>query len=99
MALDHIMKIVEFMTGAFLHMWPYLMVTIPLSVAVKMSGAARYINQAFKARPVTAIFLATAVGAFSPFCSCGVIPVVAALLRFPQRRTSGRSDARRSRAP
>jgi uncharacterized membrane protein YraQ (UPF0718 family) len=27
-----------------------------------------------------AIFLATAVGAFSPFCSCGVIPVVAALL-------------------
>jgi uncharacterized membrane protein YraQ (UPF0718 family) len=80
MAFDHIMQIVEFMTGAFLHMWPYLLVTIPLSVAVKMSGAARYINRAFKARPLTAIFLATAVGAFSPFCSCGVIPVVAALL-------------------
>jgi uncharacterized membrane protein YraQ (UPF0718 family) len=80
MALDHILKIVEFMAGAFLHMWPYLLVTVPLSVAVKMSGAARYINRAFKARPLMAILLATAVGAFSPFCSCGVIPVVAALL-------------------
>jgi uncharacterized membrane protein YraQ (UPF0718 family) len=45
-----------------------------------MSGAARYINRAFAAQPIVAIFLATAVGAFSPFCSCGVIPVVASLL-------------------
>ena len=33
-----------------------------------------------RAGPIVAIILATAVGAFSPFCSCGVIPVVAALL-------------------
>jgi uncharacterized membrane protein YraQ (UPF0718 family) len=45
-----------------------------------MSGASKYINRAFAAQPIVAIFLATAVGAFSPFCSCGVIPVVATLL-------------------
>jgi uncharacterized membrane protein YraQ (UPF0718 family) len=57
-----------------------LLVTSPLAVAVNLSGASRYVNRAFQARPLVAIFLATAVGAFSPFCSCGVIPVIAALL-------------------
>lgn len=61
-------------------MWPYLLVTIPLAVAVNLSGASKYINRAFQARPVVAVLLATLVGAFSPFCSCGVIPVVVALL-------------------
>ncbi|GAG25085.1 unnamed protein product, partial [marine sediment metagenome] len=40
----------------------------------------KYINRAFTTRPVIAIILATLVGAFSPLCSCSVIPVVAALL-------------------
>ncbi|NIO70113.1 MAG: hypothetical protein GTN71_14080 [Anaerolineae bacterium] len=78
--LDQISAIVNFIVAAFLHIWPYLLVTIPLAVAVNLSGASRYINRAFQARPLVAIFLATAVGAFSPFCSCGVIPVIAALL-------------------
>jgi uncharacterized membrane protein YraQ (UPF0718 family) len=68
------------MADAFLHVWPYLLITIPLAVAVQMSGASKYIGRAFAAQPIVAIFLATAVGAFSPFCSCGVIPVVATLL-------------------
>lgn len=45
-----------------------------------MSGASQQIRGAFQARPAIAIFLATVVGAFSPFCSCTVIPVVATLL-------------------
>jgi uncharacterized membrane protein YraQ (UPF0718 family) len=77
---DQIMTIADLMVESFLHMWPYLLVTIPLAVAVQMSGASKYISRAFKARPMLAIFLATAVGAFSPLCSCGVVPVVAALL-------------------
>ncbi len=78
--VNEIIKIANFMGEAFLHIWPYLLVTIPLAVAVNMSGASKYIKRAFDARPITAIFLATIVGAFSPFCSCGVIPVIAALL-------------------
>jgi uncharacterized membrane protein YraQ (UPF0718 family) len=57
-----------------------LLITIPIAVVVQMSGAAKYINRAFTARPIIAILLATAVGAFSPLCSCSVIPVVAAML-------------------
>jgi uncharacterized membrane protein YraQ (UPF0718 family) len=78
--INEIIKIANFMGEAFLHIWPYLLVTIPLAVAVNMSGASKYIKRAFDAKPITAIFLATIVGAFSPFCSCGVIPVIAALL-------------------
>lgn len=77
---NEILRIIHFMGEAFLHIWPYLLVTIPLAVAVNMSGASRFIKGAFDSGPVTAILLATAVGAFSPFCSCGVIPVITALL-------------------
>ena len=70
----------QFMLEALATTWPYLLVTIPLAVAVKLSGASKYIQRAFQAGPIVAIFLATIVGAFSPFCSCGVIPVVATLL-------------------
>jgi len=75
-----ILIITDFMINAFIHIWPYLVITIPIAVAVNMSGASKYIKRAFDAGPITAILLATLVGAFSPFCSCGVIPVIAALL-------------------
>ena len=78
--INEFIKIANFMGEAFLHIWPYLLVTIPLAVAVSMSGATKHIKRAFDAGPIAAILLATAVGAFSPFCSCGVIPVIAALL-------------------
>ncbi|CAB1082552.1 Uncharacterized membrane protein, YraQ family [Olavius algarvensis Delta 1 endosymbiont] len=80
MILDEMLKIGNFIFDSFLHIWPYLVVTIPLAVAIQMSGASKYIKRAFAAKPFTAIVLATVVGAFSPFCSCGVIPVIASLL-------------------
>ncbi len=80
MMVDEMIKIMNFMIAAFGHIWPYLLITVPIAVAVNMSGASRYIKSAFDAGPITAILLATLVGAFSPFCSCGVIPVIASLL-------------------
>jgi len=77
---DQIMAILDYVVESFIHIWPYLLVTIPIAVAVNMSGASKHISKAFSARPIVAIILATFVGAFSPFCSCGVIPVIAALL-------------------
>jgi uncharacterized membrane protein YraQ (UPF0718 family) len=68
------------MFQGFARLLPYVLLTIPIAVAVQMSGAAKHIRKAFAARPVPAIILATIVGAFSPFCSCGVIPLVASLL-------------------
>jgi uncharacterized membrane protein YraQ (UPF0718 family) len=78
--IHELTRIVDFVVGAFLHIWPLLLITVPLAVAVNLSGAARWIEKALRARPIAAIFLATTVGAFSPFCSCSVIPMVAALL-------------------
>ena len=78
--LESVLKISQVIVEAVLHIWPYLVVTIPLAVAVQMSGASKYIKRAFEARPLTAVVLATVLGAFSPFCSCGVIPVIASLL-------------------
>jgi hypothetical protein len=43
--LNEIIKIANFMGEAFLHIWPYLLVTIPLAVAVNMSGASKYIKR------------------------------------------------------
>jgi uncharacterized protein len=79
-AMDQILKIAEFIIKSFIHIWPYLLVTIPLAVLINLSGASGYINKALSKKPLVSILLATIVGAFSPFCSCGVIPVITSLL-------------------
>jgi uncharacterized membrane protein YraQ (UPF0718 family) len=79
-AMDQILKIAEFIVKSFIHIWPYLLVTIPLAVVINLSGASKYINKALSQKPLLSILLATVVGAFSPFCSCGVIPVITSLL-------------------
>lgn len=78
--METIIKIFEFIIKSFLHIWPYLLVTIPLAVIVNLSGASKYITSAFGKNPLLSVLLATLVGAFSPFCSCGVIPVISTLL-------------------
>ena len=70
----------DFIGQNFMRIWPYLLITIPISVAVNLIGVSKQINQILNASPIVAIAIATAVGAFSPLCSCTVIPVVAALL-------------------
>ncbi len=72
--------IVEFILNAFRHIWPYLLFSIPLAVTVNMSNAKQYIRKAFGRNALVSIVLATLVGAFSPFCSCSVIPLIASLL-------------------
>jgi uncharacterized membrane protein YraQ (UPF0718 family) len=78
--MEQIIRISEFIFKSFLHIWPYLLVTIPLAVIINISGASKYISKAFGKKPLMSVLLATVVGAFSPFCSCGVIPVISSLL-------------------
>jgi uncharacterized membrane protein YraQ (UPF0718 family) len=78
--MEHLLKIAEFIIKSFIHIWPYLLVTIPLAVVINLSGASKYINSALSKKPMVSILLATIVGAFSPFCSCGVVPVITSLL-------------------
>lgn len=78
--MEQIIKILDFILRSFLHIWPYLLITIPLAVIVNLSGASKYIKNAFGKSPLMSVLLATIVGALSPFCSCGVIPVISSLL-------------------
>ncbi|MBU1009177.1 MAG: permease [Bacteroidetes bacterium] len=78
--MEQIPKIATFIFDSFIHIWPYLLITIPLSVAVNLSGASAYLRKALSYNPLFSILLATFIGALSPFCSCGVIPLIASLL-------------------
>lgn len=78
--MEQIIRISQFILNSFIHIWPYLVITIPLAVIVNLSGASAYISRALGKSPLISIILATVIGAFSPFCSCGVIPVITTLL-------------------
>ncbi len=59
---------------------PYVLLSIGLAAFAGASGADNLIGRAFTGSPVLMIALAAAFGGLSPFCSCGVIPLIAALL-------------------
>ncbi len=59
---------------------PYLLLAISIAAYAKASGADSLIARAFTGRMSTMILFAALFGGLSPFCSCGVIPLIAALL-------------------
>ena len=59
---------------------PFLAASVAVAAGARASGFDRQIAAVFSGHPVKAILLAAAFGALSPFCSCGVIPIIAALL-------------------
>jgi uncharacterized membrane protein YraQ (UPF0718 family) len=69
-----------FTLDSFLWILPFLLISVLLAAFLKASGADQLIALAVSRKPLAAIFIATLAGAFSPFCSCGVVPVVASLL-------------------
>ena len=69
-----------FTVQALLQIAPFLLLSVALTAYAKASGADALIARAFNGRQATMIVAAALIGALSPFCSCGVIPVIAALL-------------------
>ncbi|MEO1390690.1 MAG: permease [Cyanobacteria bacterium J06634_6] len=59
---------------------PFLLLSIGIAAYAQASGADNLIARAFQGRIAVMIPVAAMLGAFSPFCSCGVIPLIAALL-------------------
>lgn len=78
--MEQVVKILVFVGDSLIHIWPYLLVTIPISVLVKLTDVSKHIKTIAGKRPAVSILIATLIGAFSPLCSCGVIPVIASLL-------------------
>ncbi|MGC8201769.1 permease [Aliiroseovarius sp. PTFE2010] len=59
---------------------PFIGVAVIAVGFVKASGAEALLARAFEGREVRMIILAAVIGGISPFCSCQVIPFIAALL-------------------
>jgi uncharacterized protein len=79
--MNDLIKILEFVATAVWHILPVFLFSVFLGVLVQELKVDRTIREALSGSPTSAIFTATAIGAFSPFCSCTVIPVVNGLLR------------------
>jgi uncharacterized membrane protein YraQ (UPF0718 family) len=65
------------------HFWgtlPYILFAVAAIAWMKASGSERLLDGAFKGRETRMIVIGALVGGLSPFCSCQVIPFVAALL-------------------
>ncbi len=70
----------RFTLDAFLWILPFMALSVALAAGLKAAGADKLIGNAVSHRPASMILLAALFGALSPFCSCGVVPLVAALL-------------------
>lgn len=71
---------VRFTAANLLETAPYLLLSIAIAAYATASGADKLIARAFTGRTTMMIFAAAMFGGLSPFCSCGVIPLIAALL-------------------
>ena len=63
-----------------LNVAPFLILSIGIAAYAGATGADGLIARAFTGSPMVMILIAAAAGGLSPFCSCGVIPLIAALL-------------------
>lgn len=59
---------------------PFLILSIAIAAWAGATGADNLIARAFTGAPLLMIGLGALAGGVSPFCSCGVIPLIAALL-------------------
>ncbi len=71
---------IEAVAGSFASTAPFLLLAVAFAAYSKASGADSLIAKAFVGREGRMVMVAALFGALSPFCSCGVIPIIAALL-------------------
>jgi uncharacterized membrane protein YraQ (UPF0718 family) len=73
-------QVAGFVAQAAWRILPVFLLAVFLGVMVRALRLDSAIRGAFDTRVGLSILLATAVGAFTPFCSCTVVPIVAGLL-------------------
>ena len=70
----------KFVTLALLQISPFLLLSVAIAAAARATGSEKLIAQVFTGNPLRMITAAALFGSLLPFCSCGVIPLVAGLL-------------------
>lgn len=71
---------VGFTLESLLHTAPFILFAVLAVAYMKATGAETLLAKAFEGRQVRMIVLAALLGGLSPFCSCEVIPFIAAML-------------------
>ncbi|MBK6466861.1 MAG: permease [Paracoccaceae bacterium] len=79
-APDQAAESAGFAASNLLGVAPFLVLSIAIAAYAGATGADSLIARAFTGSPALMILIAAAAGGLSPFCSCGVIPLIAALL-------------------
>lgn len=77
---QHFPGVVSDMLGNLLHTGVFIVFAVFLIAFLRASGAESVIGKAFQGNELQMVFLASFVGGLAPFCSCEVVPFVAALL-------------------
>lgn len=77
---DQARDTVRFALSSLSHVAPWLVLSVGLAAYAAASGADNLIAKAFQGRQAVMIVTAALFGGLSPFCSCGVVPLIAALL-------------------
>jgi len=70
----------RFLLNSLIYIAPFFAFAIFAGAYATASDAAELVNKAFRYNQPIAIALAAVAGTFSPLCSCGVIPLIAAML-------------------
>ncbi|MFD2206255.1 permease [Kiloniella antarctica] len=72
---------ITFAFGNLVSILPFILLSIGVAAYTKASNLDSKINTISSGNPVVSIGIAALFGTLSPFCSCGVIPLIAGLLR------------------
>ena len=80
LAPDQAAQSLGFTVQSLIEIAPFLAASVAMAAGARATGADALIGRAFQNRAAIGIVVAALVGALSPFCSCGVIPLIAALL-------------------
>ena len=78
--MNTIIYIFEFVVSAISSIGLFFILGISIASLIKTFHLDMYLRKAFEANKKASIPIASGTGTFSPLCSCGVIPAVAALL-------------------
>lgn len=74
------LEAIRFAVAAIGKTAPFILFAVAAVAWLKATGAERLLARAFEGREVRMIVVAALLGGLSPFCSCEVIPFVAAML-------------------
>ncbi len=80
--LDHVQayQSLRFALRAMIGISPFFILAVTFAGFAKATGFDAYIARVFSGKSWMTVIAASLAGALSPFCSCGVIPLIAAML-------------------